>query len=308
MRHVRLVSRRGALAAGVSAPLMLSVPASRAMPRLDLSTPRAQLTAFMKLLTSLKAETVFYWYTGVIDVAAPGHPICPVVGVDTLIRRRTEPQPDGSFHIVTWEADIFHALGENVPLARLKNPITGRMVEPFQFREGMLTYVYSEHQHTPVVLNGDAAQMKQQTSRPFGMAWHQVGDMIWMTREVYVDFANPLDPTRWRLESEGPRLRFCLASTHTGKISELADPSVSCAGSAFSLASMGGCFPWMMMGGTGAVQMWRATGLKLRSAAELPAPVHAMFAQVHPRIFADVPWTDHELPWAAYARLREPEK
>jgi hypothetical protein len=54
--------------------------------------------------------------------------------------------------------------------------------------------------------------------------------------------------------------------------------------------------------------MWRATVLKLRSAEELPAPVHAMFAQVHPRIFADVPWTDHELPWAAYARLHEPAK
>jgi hypothetical protein len=62
------------------------------------------------------------------------------------------------------------------------------------------------------------------------------------------------------------------------------------------------------MGETGAVQMWRATGLKLRSADELPAPVHAMFTQVHPRIFDELPWTDHELPWAAYARQHQPEK
>jgi len=306
MTQAPLVSRRGALAAGVCSPLMLGGGAARALPLLDLSTPRAQLTAFMKLLTSLKAETVFYWYTGVIDVAAPGRPICPVIGVDTLIRRKTEPQPDGSFHIVTWEADVFHAVGDYVPLARLKNPITGRMVEPFQFREGMLTYVYSEHARMPVVLNGDAALMKQQTSRPFGMDWRQSGDMIWMTREVYADFPNPVDPVKWRLESEGPRLRFCLASTHSGKISELADPSVTCASSAFSLASMGGCFPWMMMGQTGAVQMWRATGLKLRDAADLPPPVHTMFASVHPRIFAYVPWTDDELPWSAYARQHRP--
>jgi hypothetical protein len=64
----------------------------------------------------------------------------------------------------------------------------------------------------------------------------------------------------------------------------------------------------MLMGETGAVQMWRATGLKLRSADELPAPVHAMFTQVHPRIFDELPWTDHELPWAAYARQHQPEK
>jgi hypothetical protein len=89
-------------------------------------------------------------------------------------------------------------------------------------------------------------------------------------------------------------------------VSELADPAIACAASAFSLSSMGGCFPWLMMGQGGAVQMWRATGLKLRSAAALPAPVHAMFTLAHPRIFDDVPWTDHELPWSAYARLRKP--
>jgi hypothetical protein len=300
------VSRRGAIGAAMAVPWGLSAGAAAAVPGLDLSTPRAQLTAFMKLLTSTKPETVFYWYSGVIDVAAPGHPICPVIGVDTLIRRKTEPQPDGSFHVVTWEADVFHAVGEYVPLARMKNPVTGRMVEPFQFREGMLTYVYSEHARTPVAFTDNEAEVKRQTERPFAANWRQVGNEIWMTREIYVDLPNPLDPAVWRLESEGKRLRFSLASAHTGKVSELADPAIACAASAFSLSSMGGCFPWLMMGQGGAVQMWRATGLKLRSAAALPAPVHAMFTLAHPRIFDDVPWTDHELPWSAYARLRKP--
>ncbi len=80
MTQAPLVSRRRALAAGALAPLVLAAPSAQAVPKLDLSTPRAQLTAFMKLLTSVKAETVFYWYTGVIDVAAPGHPICAVDG------------------------------------------------------------------------------------------------------------------------------------------------------------------------------------------------------------------------------------
>jgi hypothetical protein len=299
------VSRRAALAAGLAAPLVASTPARAGTP-LDLSTPRAQLTAFMKLLTSTGPSTVYYWYTGVIDVSAPGHPICPVIGVDTLIRRKTEPQPDGSYHIVTWEADVFHAIGEAKPLGRMRNPITGRMVEPFQFREGQLTYVYGENHRMPVVLNGDAQLLKQQTEQPFSVNWHQSGDDIWMTREVYADLPNPIDPVVWRLESEGPRLRFCLASTHTGRLSQLADPAVSCADSGFSLASMGGCFPWMMMGQHQALQLWRATGLKIRAASELPAATHSMFTQVHPRIFDDVPWTDHELPWSAYARLHKP--
>jgi hypothetical protein len=279
------------MAAGLATPLAASAMSTRAAspptPRLlDLSTPKARLTAFMKLYTSLEAETVFYWYSGMIDLAPRGQPIIPLVAVDTLIRRKTEPRPDGSFHVVTWEADVYHARGETTPLMQMTNPVTGRMVEPFHIREGVLTYVYSE------------ATLK--------LDWHMAGDTIWTAREVYLDLPHPLDPAVWRLESAGPREQFALIATHTGKISELADPAVTRASSGFTFECIMGWHPWLLMGQSPGHQVWRATGLKLPGIDALPAPVRAMFEQVHPRMFDDVPWTDVVMPWTDFAQRRKP--
>jgi hypothetical protein len=286
-----ILSRRQAIVAGLAAPL--AVPAASAAPAitaakpaLDLSTPQAQLTAFMKLYTSLQAETVFYWYSGMIDLALPGEPILPLVAVDTLIRRKTEPQPDGGYHVVTWEADVYHVPGENDPLMEMKNPVTGRMVEPFHIREGVLTYKYAP--------------------ATFKMNWHQAGDTVWATREVYRDLPHPLDPAIWRLESAGPREQFALIATHTGKVSELADPAVTRAGCGFTFECVMGWHPWLLMGQRPGHQVWRATGLKLPGIEDLPMPARAMFERIHPRMFDDVPWTDQIMPWPDFANLRKP--
>jgi hypothetical protein len=221
-----------------------------------------------------------------IDLAPQGQPIIPLVAVDTLIRRKTEPQPDGSFHVVTWEADVYHARGENTPLMQMTNPVTGRMVEPFHIREGVLTYVYSE------------STLK--------LDWHMAGDTIWTAREVYLDLPHPLDPAIWRLESAGPREQFALIATHTGKVSELADPAVTRASSGFTFECIMGWHPWLLMGQRPGHQVWRATGLKLPSIDALSSPVRAMFEQVHPRMFDDVPWTDVVMPWTDFAQRRKP--
>jgi hypothetical protein len=291
MALTRFFSRRQAMAVGLATPLAASAMSARAASPptphiLDLSTPKAQLTAFMKLYASLKAETVFYWYSGMIDLALPGQPIIPLVAVDTLIRRKVEPQPDGGFHVVTWEADIYHAKGETTPLMTMRNPVNDRMVEPFHIREGALTYVYSD------------------TS--FNMDWRRAGDTIWTSREVYLDLPNALDPAVWRLESAGPREQFALIATHTGKASELADPDIACASSDFTFQCMMGWHPWLLMGQRPGHQLWRATGLKLPSIEDLPAPVRVMFEQVHPRIFDETPWTDNAMPATEFMKLRKP--
>ena len=272
--------------------------------KLDLSTPRAQLTAFMKLFTSLKAETVWYWYSGVLDIALPDRAVFPFVACNTLIRRQTVPQPDGTFHIVTWESNVYHRPGETAPLMEMENPVTGRKIQPFHYREGMTTFVYSEH--PPYVITGGNGLLNRQNDKPFVMTWHQAGDTIWTSRELYADRPHPLDPAVWKVESSGPRMQYSSISTHTGRVSELADPKVSTASSLFTYQATMGWLPWMLMGQRPGALIWHAGGLKLPSLDQLPSAIRAMVEKVYPKIFDPVPWTDHSLLWTDYPQQRKP--
>ncbi len=301
------VSRRAVMSTGIAAPLSFSLPPPKAgaSPTLDLSSPRAQLTAFMKLFTSLKDETVYYWYSGVLDAALPGEPVRPLIGVDTLIRRRTQPQPDGSLHVTSWEAEVFHTIGDTTIPETIENPVTGRIVQPFPYLEGPMTTVYSE-QRPLYMFDPTGKQPPPAADHPFAMQWHQAGDAIWTAREVYADLPHPLDPAVWRLESSGARMQFALVSTHTGKVSELADPKITRASSGFTFECIGGWDPWLLMGQRPGHQVWRSTGLKLPDITMLPAPVRAMFEKVHPVIFTEAAWSESVMPWTEYAKRRQP--
>jgi hypothetical protein len=294
-------SRRGVLTAAAVAPFAPSAHAARG---LELSTPRAQLTAFMKLFVSLKPETVWYTYTGVLDIAIPGQPIAPLVGCTTLIRRQVVPQPDGSFHVHLWEANVYHRPGETTLLREMVNPVTGRTVQPFHYREGLTTFVYSES--APYVMTGGNGLLNR-SAKPFDLTWQQAGDTIWTARELYADRPHPLDPAVWKHESSGPRLQFSSISTHTGRVSELADPNVANASSTFTYQATMGWWPWLLMGQRPGYLIWRASGLKLPRADAIPAGTRTMVAQVYPKIFdPGEPWGEHALLWTDYPQQRKP--
>ncbi|MEO8445750.1 MAG: hypothetical protein ABI567_12155, partial [Gammaproteobacteria bacterium] len=75
--------------------------------RLDLDTPADNLTAWMKMRGSLEGQDVYFWFTGILDVAIPGEPIRPFVTVESLILRRTQRIGEGSFHVTDWEASFY---------------------------------------------------------------------------------------------------------------------------------------------------------------------------------------------------------
>jgi hypothetical protein len=316
------VRRRDLLGAAVLAPLASAAGTAEAAGRADAlasggggtarrltnATPREQLHAFMKVYTSLRAERVWYWYTGVLHAARPNEPVVPVIACDSLIRRDVLPQPDGSFGVRTFEANYYHPIDDPAPALRFRNPLNGRDVEPLHYREGPHVQVLSERGMRWVSGTEVAPPPARQDMAVRSVAtWQQAGPVVWATREMYGDRPHPLDAATWRLESSGARMSFGSFSNYFTLASQLDDESVTRADCEFSYQALTVWWPWMLMGSAPGQMLWRANGRKLRSFDEIPADSRAGFERLHPTMFGEAyPWTEPTSLWSAYPREREP--
>jgi hypothetical protein len=298
MASATSISRRTILAAAVAA----GAGARAQSLKFDLTSPGGQRDSFLRLAFSTAESTLWYWYTGVVDLAAPGEPIAPLIGVDTLIRRRIEPQRDASVHVTSWEANYFHPIGGAAPLHMLRHARLERAVRPYHWREGPTTFVFSDR--SPRVLGSDILPA---SDTPFAMRWQQAAGRIWTTREIYAAPRHPLPLAAWPLESSGERLTFNSVSTYTGLVADMARdvPNVPCS---FNYQAIMPWFPWLMLGQRPGHLVWRANGSKLATLADVPAEVRAAFAVVHPSILEDVPWTQPTGLWQGYMNARTPAR
>jgi hypothetical protein len=289
----RSFGRTAALSAA-ALPAMAS-----AAPALDLSTPRANLHAYMKLHTSLSKTRIWYWYTGIFEAALAEGPVTPVVAIDTLIRRDVTPRADGSFAVEMFEANYFHAVGESTPLLKMHNPLNNREVTPFHYREGPHNAIYSERGIYGAGMTPAPATQK------FAPIWHRAGDQIWTTNTFYINAPYPLPLAKWPLEGN-TRERVGSFANLFGSVLELADPGITTAKCTFTYEAFMEWWPWMEMGATPGQMLWHAGGRKLNSLADIPAPSRAGFEAIHPEIFKDRPWETYSMMAIDYQKQRQP--
>lgn len=259
--------------------------ASRSRGSLDLSTPAAQLVAFAKMFVSTRAETVWYWYSGVLNAAIPGKTIVALAGCDTLIRRNVLPQADGRIGVRTFEANFFRHANGTEAIERMTNPVTGREVQPFHYREGPHVLLLSERHAPRFVAGTEVPPLPSEPGvgalpPPFSMPWQRSGPVVWTTRETYADRSHPLDPTIWKLESSGPRLAFGSFASYFSPAAQLASPRVARADCDFTYQAIAAWWPWLLMGQTPGHMIWRAQGRKPDSLDETPAASRAGFERV----------------------------
>jgi Protein of unknown function (DUF1838) len=279
--------------------------------RLDLVSPAGQLEAFLKIFVSRRPETIWYWYTGILDAAIPGRAVVPLLACDTLIRREVLPQPDGSYGIRTFEANVFRLPSQDAPLERFDNPLNGRRVEPLHYREGPHFLVLSERAPR-FVAGADPARILERApdrtdAPPFALRWQRVGSQLWVTRENYSDRPHPLDPSVWRLESSGARQSGGSFSNYAADAAAVASPGNDRVACSFAYQAILGWWPWLLMGQAPGYLFWRAQGRKLDGVTDVPAPSRAGFERLHPQIFAaGLPWTEPASMWEDFPRQRRP--
>jgi hypothetical protein len=266
---------------------------------LDLESPRGNLNAYMKLHTSVAKARVWYWYTGIMEGAAGDGPVMPVVAIDTLIRRDVTPVAPGRFAVEMFEANYFHAIGAHSPLRNMVNPLNGREVEPFHYREGPHRAVYSDHGIY------DARTPPPNDAPDFSPRWHQAGDQIWTTNTFYIDRQSPLSLEHWPLEGN-VRERVGSFANLFGSYAELSDPRRATAKCTFTYEAFMEWWPWMLMGATPGHMLWHAGGRKLDSLDDIPAPSRRGFEAIHPRIFEERPWEELSMLTIDYQKLRMP--
>jgi hypothetical protein len=266
---------------------------------LDLGTPRGDLYAYMTLHTSRAKARVWYWYTGIMEGAVGDGPVLPVCATDTLIRRDVTPMPDGRFEVEMFEANYFHSLDDHTPLLKMRNPLNGREVEPFHYREGPHHVVYSE---AGIYSRG---KPPPKDAPPFAPRWHRAGDALWTTNTFYIDAPYSLPLDKWPLEGN-VRERVGSFANLSGSYSEIADPRVTSARCSFSYQAFMEWWPWMLMGATAGHMLWHAVGAKLASLDDLPAASRRGFEAIHPRIFEERPWEEFSMLGIDYPKQRTP--
>jgi len=266
---------------------------------LDLSTPQANLRAYMKLHTSVAKARIWYWYTGIFEAALAQGPVTPVVAIDTLIRRDVTPMADGSFGVEMFEANYFHEVSNPTPLLHMRNPLNGREVKPFHYREGPHDAIYSER---GIYGRGTTPPP---TTAVFAPRWQRAGDLIWTTNTFYIDAPYPLPIAQWPLEGN-TRERVGSFANLFGSASELADPAITSAKCTFTYEAFMEWWPWMLMGATPGHMLWHAVGAKLASLDDLPAASRRGFEAIHPRIFEERPWEEFSMLGIDYPKQRKP--
>lgn len=295
------MKRREILSLGAAASLVpLLPPAALAAPRpLDFALAEDNLTAWMKLHTSLEETDLYYWYRCRQDLAAPGERIMPFVGYDTLYRFQVRPQSDGSFLVTRWETCVYTDRTTNEVIDEVTNPLSNERVRPFHFKEGPVVFRYSTKR--PEII-GSAVVTR--SDAPYTLPWVSVGDDVWVTNEAYFAFPHPLQPKEFPKSSSGEILSFSNVSTLRGSRAELEDPAVTSAMCRLSYNATAGWSPWMEMGQRPGFVVWRGQGAKLTDPMLLPKITREAFERIHPEVFTAKPWDGHKIMLEDYKKAR----
>ena len=303
-----MMTRRSVLAAATAIPAAAVADTTSPPPHLDFRSSAEHVRAFIKLLASLEAATVFHTYKGTLEALLPGRAPVRLVDSTTVIRRQVEVRPEGH-QISIWEATVYHRPGESEPLDAFENPLNGRTVRPFHQREGRGESLWTDQ--GPRFLRSDGSWASSSpTGAPFALEWTQAGERVWTSRyRSGVYLKHPLDPVKWPLEYSGPDLLYSEKTTSNGLAREVADPSVANASATYSLSQAMIWWPWLLMGQQAGYLLWNTNGVKLPDPGNMPVADRKMIEKVHPTIFAtDTPWDGRVNLWTDYPKMRSPEK
>ncbi|MBL8642891.1 MAG: DUF1838 family protein [Rhodospirillaceae bacterium] len=294
---MRTTTRRHALLAAAAAPVALASGPALAKKKelmLDLANPRDAMFAYVKLRASTQTQDVYYWFTGILDIAVPGQPIKPIIQTETLILRRTQKLEDYKFHVTDWEATFYRELDTGkIVEGEIDNPVTGRKVRPLHYREGPVTFLFTENEPRLVGIR----DVLPKEGKPFNYPWKRAGDDFWFTKDSYISSPHWLKKDEFPLETSGDKLTVQTSSTLKAKWADVVNPEVAAAPSDFSYAATSDWLPWMLMGQTPGYVLWHSSGKKLLDLKDAPGDVVETVRRIHPI------WFTRPDPWPQFTNM-----
>jgi hypothetical protein len=263
---------RGSVRAGAPSSPSTAPAASPRVP----SWEHDPVRTYVRVVSDLSGADTWKWFSGRLHAALPEGEIVPLLGFDSVIRRKAGPFDPASVTISFSEATVFRDVASGEILDEWRNPLTGRLVRPLHYPEG------------PNPLTSTPASFA-----PGGgfSPWVVSDGTARFTRESRTDSPHPLDPAVWKLESSGPRFRALTLRSYTIPLDGYADPACTALPADYSLTVLSGWFPWMLLGQRPGQMLWQAEGRKVATPDAIPPDVRARIVARFPGLFEPVvPW------------------
>ena len=298
-RTTGLIDRRAMLGVLGGSVVASALPAAPLLPpaalQLDLEKPEDNLTAWMKMRGSLESQDVYFWFTGGLDLAVPGQAIRPIVNVETTILRRTQRLAANTWHVTDWEASIYRNPDSDEIVDQVRNPVTGKMVQPFHYREGPVTLEYSA-EHQPRLV-GLPTPFEEKTE-PFHQRWRQAGDDLWMVKEIYIwGMPQWLDIKQFRDETPETPINVSSITTMKSSLRDVLDPALASVPTEYFYQATSDWLPWMKMGQRPGFVVWHEAGKKIFSLDDVPSGTRAAIEAIHPQ------WLNRPVPWEEFTNM-----
>ena len=176
--------------------------ATRKSLNLDFTRPEDNLTAWIKLVSSLEGgtETCGFFSGTQYGNTDPQEVIQPLFRIQGFGMSRVTRMPDGRYQNLHREVVYYLDLKEDRILDQWKNPYTGETVEVF-------------HTHNDPVNSYYATRFKQrfgspdagikEVEFPFILPWETFGDRVAVSFAVNTRWPTPLPPKKWPREHFG---------------------------------------------------------------------------------------------------------
>jgi hypothetical protein len=228
----------------------------------DFKDPAVNLRELVRMQGSLDEEDVPWWFTGVIFAVVGEEQPRPLVRFEGMEIYWFRHVPDG--YVLGGNTVTFFRDYESWAwLSEFRNPWTGAVdvVKP-AVQGGRVGFHYGVDGIRP------AQQPATPGAPPLRLQWHALRDYVWLQNQtVYPPGMPPMHGQRQTMFV--PREQFL-------------DERIAALPTAFSSTVFMRWFRWMNMGERPGHLVWHASGIKLRSIAELPPEYRERAAKEFP--------------------------
>ncbi len=289
------LARRAFLMAAAPAAALLAAPAgseARSRWRPDFDNAQDNVDAYIKMTSSQADEPVFGWFSGHVFSLVDNQPLLPLMGVEGFGVGGGSRNPDGSYATHWKEVGYYTDLKTGAVLDFWDNPFNGERTEVMHIYiptiSSTITPSFKTQALRPrfkdVKIEHPNYRHRGEPGDPFILPWFQAGDTVTLWMDGSAVAPNPLSPTEWPRESNGPLTRIAEQTMYTAKASEFFDPGRTHVDHVGAWNRISPWLPFMLMGQAPGGLMIRATTRSFRNYEELPAWLTAYTAKHYPEI------------------------
>jgi hypothetical protein len=274
---------------------------------LDFSNPDDNLTAWVKLVSSLEdgVETCGYFTGTQYSVIGSQEVIKPLFRIAGFGMSRVSLLPDGRYENLHREVVFYMDLKEDRILETWDNPYTGETVEVFNTHNDPVNSHYASVFKQTF---GTEESGFETVEFPFILPWDVFGDRAVVSFAVNTRWPTPLPPEQWPREHFGEWYRTSEYFQLHASLADLNDPDMPKVPYTGAWQKVAPWHPWMLMDNREGGILGITNVFSLDSTDQLPAHVREYAEKNYSKyLHAPEQWEEPNMTtWETFAKEREP--